>query len=126
MAPCILISGVGGGREREIFRKWRILDATTANNNQVSVFTKNQVSVFTVFRKWRILDATTANNNQVSVFTKNQVSVFTKKVCKIYRNNVLDLFFVFVFSFLFGSPEPLGSQDELIVYPCSVVVVHNV
>ena len=76
------------------------------------------IVIFLVFRKWRILDATTANNNQVSVFTK--------KICKIYRNNVLDLFFVFVFSFLFGSPEPLGSQDELIVYPCSVVVVHNV
>ena len=35
-----------------------------------------------------------------------KVSVFTKKVCKIYRNNALVLFFFF--SFLFGSPEPLG------------------
>ena len=45
-----------------------------------------------------------------------KVSVFTKKVCKIYRNNALVLFFSF-FSFLFGSPEPLGSQGD----PCSVV-----
>ena len=36
-----------------------------------------------------------------------------KKVCKIYRNNALVLFLYFRFSFLFGSPEPLGSQGEL-------------
>ena len=83
------------------------------------VYRMTVIVILLVFRKWRILDATTANNNQVSVFTK--------RFAKYTENNVLDLFFVFVFfSFLFGSPEPLGSQDEVIVYQCSVVVVHNV
>ena len=58
------------------------------------------------------------------IIIKNQFS--QKKVCKIYRNNALVLFFRFRFYFLFGSLELivypyLGSQGELIVYPCSVV-----
>ena len=73
------------------------------------VYRMTVIVIFLVFRKRRILDATTANNNLVSVFTK--------KVCKIhvYRNNALVLFFSFRFYFLFGSPELLGSQGELIV-----------
>ena len=56
------------------------------------VYRMTVIVIFLVFRKWRILDATTANNNQVSVFTK-------KKVCKMYRNNALVLFFAFGFLF---------------------------
>ena len=48
------------------------------------VYRMTVIVIFLVFRKWRILDATTANNNQVSVFTKKVCKIYRNNALVLF------------------------------------------